>query len=83
MFWCRGMKLSGKVTRVKDYGCFVAFDDSKLSGMCHVSEITTEFVKVAFELPFIIIFVVKNISHLILFWEFNVILTDFCRTSKR
>jgi predicted RNA-binding protein with RPS1 domain len=40
------MKLSGKVTRVMDYGCFVAFDNSKISALCHVSEITTEFVKV-------------------------------------
>ena len=40
------MKLSGKVTRVKDYGCFVSFDDSKLSAMCHVSEVTDKFVKV-------------------------------------
>jgi predicted RNA-binding protein with RPS1 domain len=40
------MKLSGTVSRVKDYGFFVSFDDSKLSALCHVSEVTADYIKV-------------------------------------
>ena len=35
-----GQKIDGRVKRVEAYGLFVEFEDSKLSGLCHKSEVS-------------------------------------------
>ena len=40
-----GDKLSGSVKRVQTYGVFVALDNSKLSGLVHISEVSEDFIK--------------------------------------
>ena len=35
----------GKVTKVLEYGVFVRIHNSSLTGLCHVSQISDEFVK--------------------------------------
>lgn len=34
-----GQKVDGRVKRVEDYGLFVAIEGSKISGLCHKSEV--------------------------------------------
>lgn len=34
-----GQKLSGTIRRVEEYGLFIQIDNSKLSGLCHKSEV--------------------------------------------
>jgi rRNA biogenesis protein RRP5 len=34
-----GQKIRGFVKKVEDYGLFIQLDDSKLSGLCHKSEV--------------------------------------------
>ena len=40
-----GDKLSGSVKRIQTYGVFVAIDNSKLSGLVHISEVSEDFIK--------------------------------------
>ncbi|KAI9142050.1 hypothetical protein BKA69DRAFT_1037920 [Paraphysoderma sedebokerense] len=37
-----GDKLAGKVTKIESYGIFIKIDDSKLSGLCHKSELSDQ-----------------------------------------
>lgn len=39
----KGDKVKGVITGIKDYGCFVMFDDG-YTGLIHISEITKGFV---------------------------------------
>lgn len=39
-----GHKVNGVVKRVEDYGIFIQIDGSKISGLCHKSEVFTIFV---------------------------------------
>lgn len=42
----KGMKVSGVVTKVESYGVFIRVDDSQgISGLCHISEVSTVPVK--------------------------------------
>ena len=34
-----GQKVEGRVNKVEDYGIFIAIEGSKLSGLCHKSEV--------------------------------------------
>lgn len=34
-----GQKVGGRVKRVEDYGLFVEIKDSKITGLCHKSEV--------------------------------------------
>ena len=34
-----GQKVEGRVKKVEDYGIFIAIEGSKLSGLCHKSEV--------------------------------------------
>jgi rRNA biogenesis protein RRP5 len=34
-----GQKIDGVVTRIEDYGLFIQIDGSKLSGLCHKSQV--------------------------------------------
>lgn len=34
-----GQKISGSVKKVEDYGLFINIDNSRLSGLCHKSEV--------------------------------------------
>jgi len=34
-----GQKIEGRVKRVAEYGLFIEINDSKLSGLCHKSEV--------------------------------------------
>jgi len=34
-----GMKLDGKIRKIETFGVFISFDNSKLSGLCHKSEV--------------------------------------------
>lgn len=38
-----GEKLDGRIKAVKDYGLFIEIDGTKLSGLCHVSEVHFPF----------------------------------------
>eukprot|EP00658_Telonema_sp_P-2_P005377 TRINITY_DN12009_c0_g1_i7.p1 TRINITY_DN12009_c0_g1~~TRINITY_DN12009_c0_g1_i7.p1 ORF type:complete len:1771 (-),score=448.79 TRINITY_DN12009_c0_g1_i7:212-5524(-) len=40
-----GMLLRGSVKKVQDFGVFVNIDESNLSGLCHMSEVSEKFVK--------------------------------------
>jgi len=39
-----GQKLKGTVKKVESYGVFIAIENSQLSGLCHISESSDEFV---------------------------------------
>ena len=39
-----GHKVDGVVKRVEDYGIFIQIDGSKISGLCHKSEVCTILV---------------------------------------
>jgi rRNA biogenesis protein RRP5 len=34
-----GQKVQGRVKKVEEYGIFIQIDDSKVSGLCHKSEV--------------------------------------------
>jgi len=34
-----GKKVEGKVTKIEDYGLFIQIKDSKLSGLCHKTQV--------------------------------------------
>jgi rRNA biogenesis protein RRP5 len=36
-----GQKVQGRVKKVEEFGIFIQIDDSKLSGLCHKSEVCT------------------------------------------
>ena len=38
-----GQVVKGKVKKIEDYGVFVSIDNSKLSGLCHKSEVRSHF----------------------------------------
>ena len=40
-----GMILRGTVKKVEDFGVFVNIDESELSGLCHLSEVSEQYVK--------------------------------------
>lgn len=35
-----GQKIKGRVKKIEDYGIFIQISDSKLSGLCHKTEVT-------------------------------------------
>jgi rRNA biogenesis protein RRP5 len=37
---CQGQKIEGRVKKIEDYGLFIQITDSKLSGLCHKSEVS-------------------------------------------
>lgn len=39
----KGMKITGSVKKVEDYGLFINIDNSRLSALCHKSEVRTLF----------------------------------------
>lgn len=34
-----GKKVDGKVKKVEDYGIFISINDTKMTGLCHKSEV--------------------------------------------
>ena len=43
-----GQMVDGRVKKVEDYGVFVTINNSKLSGLCHKSEVRVSLI---FEIP--------------------------------
>lgn len=39
-----GQKVDGRVKKIEDYGLFIQIEGSKLSGLCHKSQVCTEFI---------------------------------------
>jgi rRNA biogenesis protein RRP5 len=39
-----GQKVDGRVKKIEDYGLFVEIADSKLSGLCHKSEVSSRIL---------------------------------------
>ena len=40
------MKLNGRIAQVKPFGVAVDIEGSKESGFCHVSQVSSEFIRV-------------------------------------
>lgn len=40
-----GSKLDGTVKKIEDYGLFIELEGSKLRGLCHKSEVYTQFIR--------------------------------------
>jgi rRNA biogenesis protein RRP5 len=39
-----GQKVQGRVKKVEEFGIFIQIDDSKVSGLCHKSEVRALFL---------------------------------------
>ncbi len=59
-----GQKVDGIIKRIEDYGLFVQIDNSKLSGLCHKSEVSL-FYKLRFWMH-LLIFNTSVYSYLII-----------------